>query len=301
MSYLARRVITGFAQVFLLSLISFLLLSVAPGYFGSEDRLDPQRSTESLRLQRQIHQLDKPWAERYVSWLRSCASGNGGDSLSYGVPVGQLVAARAPRTLAIVIPAWVISWISAVALGAAIGSNRKALPPAESSATIAAMMPEIITGSLLLWAAVAAQLPIAGAWLPIVTLAVPLTAVVFLHSADGFRDAFAQRHVQLAAARGIPRAVLWSRYVFRAAANPLLSLLGPSAVAVAGSALAVEALTGWPGIGTLFLDAFHSRDYPVVQGVLLLLGAILTIFNLLADLALYRLDPRLRNPDDNQA
>jgi len=104
----------------------------------------------------------------------------------------------------------------------------------------------------------------------------------------------------MAEARGIAGWTLWYRYVLPAAANPLVSLLGPSLAGVAGSALAAEALTGWPGLGPLFLDAFQMRDYPVVQAVLVLLGALLTVASLAGDLLLYRLDARIRTDGEQR-
>jgi peptide/nickel transport system permease protein len=93
---------------------------------------------------------------------------------------------------------------------------------------------------------------------------------------------------------------LWRSYLFPAAANPLVSLAGLSLAGAIGSSLLVEVLLGWPGLGPMFLEAALTRDYPVVISVVMLLGTVLTISNLLADLVLYRLDPRIRLGDENR-
>lgn len=294
MNYLKRRLLLSGSQILALSLAAFLLLSVAPGHFHSTDALDPQRSGASVEVWVRSHGLDKPWLARYWEWLRSCASGDWGTSLAYGFPVSRLLAARAPRTLAIVVPAWVLGWIFGLGLALMCAARRPLRQVAEPSLVIVGMLPEVIVGSLIVWLAVFLRVPLDGIWLPVCILTIPLSAVVFLHAADALAEAMGSRFVRVARARGIGGWTLWRRYIVLAAGNPLLSLMAPSMVGVAGSALAVEALTGWPGLGPLFLEAFHTRNYPVVQAVLVILAATLTSLNLVGDLVLYRLDPRIR-------
>lgn len=291
----------GVAQIFALSLASFLLLSVAPGHLLSTEGLDPQRNRESVETWIRSKGLDKPWPVRYGDWLRLSLTGDLGMSLAYEFPVTQLLTARAPRTLALVVPAWLLGWILGLAAAAICVAVRQLLHIAEPAFTIAGMLPEAISGSLILWLAVSWRLPLDGVWLPLSILTVPLASVVFLHAASGFAEARQTRFVQMARARGISGWTFWRHYILYTSGVPLVSLLAPSVVAVTGSALVVEVLTGWPGIGPLFLDAFHARDFPVVQGVLLILGVLLTTLNLVADLLLYRLDPRIRlGHEDNR-
>ncbi len=293
MSYLQRRLLLGGAQVLVLSILAFLLLSVAPGHFLSFEVLDPQRSRTSVETWMRMHGLGQPWPVRYLDWLQSCLAGDWGTSLAYGSPVAQLLAARAPRTLAVVAPAWLLGWALGTSL-AMLCATRRLLSLVEPPMAIAAMIPEVIGGSLLLWLAVALGAPIDGAWLPICILTASIAAIVFLHAAHALTEARDARFVRLAEARGVARRLLWRRYIIPAAGNPLLSLLGPTLIGAVGSSLAIETLTGWPGLGPLFLEAFHARDYPVVQAVLVMLALALTGLNLLADLLLYRLDSRIR-------
>ncbi len=300
MSYLQRRLLLCGAQVIALSLVAFLLLSVAPGHFLSLETLDPQRSAASIEIWMRSHGLSKPWPARYLDWLRSCAAGDWGTSLAYGSPVWPLLVARASRTLAVVIPAWLLGWTLGLA-AAFLSAGFRLLSYLEPIVAIAAMIPEVIAGSLLLWLAVAVHAPIDGPWLPAGILTVSVAAIVFLHAAHALDRARDARFVQLAKDRGIAGRLLWAGYILPAAGNPLLPLLAPSLVGAVGSSLAIETLTGWPGLGPLFLEAFHARDYPVVQAVLTMLAIALTILNLLADLMLYRLDPRIRFDHETSA
>jgi peptide/nickel transport system permease protein len=161
------------------------------------------------------------------------------------------------------------------------------------------MIPDIVAVSLLLWLAVWMGLSITGPWLPIAGLAFAMAPVVFLHASIELRHARDFDFVRIAASRGISGGRLWLRYILRAAANPLVSLAGLSIAGAIGASFVVEVLTGWPGLGPLFLDAVQARDYPIVQTVLILLAAVLIFSNFAADLLLYRLDPRIRLPHES--
>ncbi len=297
MSYVWRRVLLGAVQVAALSVLAFLLLSVAPGHFYSESRLDPRRTPATVDAWVRSQRLGEPWPFRYAGWLWSCVSGDGcGVSLAYGLPVSALVGARCRPTAGIVLLSWLLGWLAGLWLAWAASVWPAWGRAAEPVLMVAAILPDVLAGSLLLWLAVAIGLPAGGVWLPVLILSAGLAAVVFLHAHRALGEAAQARFVRLARSRGLGSVLLWRRYTLLEAANPLISLLAPTLIGVTGSALAVEALTGRPGLGPLFLEAFQARDYPVVQAVLVLLGSILAIGSLLADLLLFRLDPRIRVP-----
>ncbi len=138
-----------------------------------------------------------------------------------------------------------------------------------------------------------------GAWLPTAALTLVLTPVIFLHASRSLTSATDLAFFRIAARRSIPPARLWLRYLLPAAANPLISLAGLSIAGAVSSALIIEAITGWPGIGPLFLDAIHARDFAIVQTVIVLLSAILIASNIAADLLLFYTDPRIRLPHED--
>ena len=298
MNYLVRRCAVSAAKVLAASILSYFLFSVVPGDYFSAERFDPQRSTQYVDKLALEKGLDRSWPRRYAEWAASCVRGDCGTSLAYGISATRLIGPRLRKTLEIAIPALVLAWMAG--LGLTWGSLRfrrwRLEGPLEQAAAGSALVPEVIVISLLLWAAVAVGMPVSGAWLPILGLAFAMAPVVYLHASSSLRRATQLLFVQLARRRGIGGARLWIRYVLPAAASSLISLGGLSLATAIGSSMLVEVLTGWPGLGPLFLEGVQARDYPVVQTVLVMLAAVLTVSNLAADLLLYRVDPRIRVP-----
>jgi len=302
MSYLARRVFASAVQLCLLSLLAFLLLSLAPGDFYLPAAVELGSSPGALEQWRAQHGLNEAWIVRYGKWVSSALHGEFGRSLAYEVPVLPLLRPRVAKTLEIVVPALIFSWCIGAGLAvAAVMRGRRAISGLELPAVILSLLPEVIGVSLLMWLAVGLHVPsITTNWLPIAFLTLALLPAVILHSTNAMSEASTLPFVLLAARRGISRVRLWRFYLLPAAANPLISLAGLSLAGAIGSSLLVEVLLGWPGLGPLFLEAAQTRDYPVVTSVVMLLGSVLTISNLLADLALYRLDPRIRLGNEDQ-
>ena len=289
-----RRIATSCLQIVAISVIAFFLFSVVPGDFYSPERLESHgNSIAQWRVQRG---LDRPWFARYASWIASCAKGDFGVSLAYGIPVTRLITPRLAKTAAIVLPGWTIGWFMAVSL--ATLAARRRITALEPVMTIANLVPEVIVVSLIVFLAVALRLAIDTMWLPFLAIVFSVAPLVFLHCFRALTEARSLNFVRIAESRGIPVLRLWRRFIFPAAANPLISLLGPSLAAAFGSSLAIEAITGWPGLGPLFLEAVQARDYEIVQAVVLVLAVALTFTNLAADLLLYRLDPRIRLGSD---
>ena len=295
MTFLLRRLLASLLQIAAASVLTFALFTLVPGDFYSTENFNPQRSPAAIEHDRQSAGLRQSWPARYATWIESCAVGEFGVSLAYGMPVGRLLAPRLRATMNIALPAFLLAWLAGLALALA-AQRRPGLVNGSftSLAAASALIPDGIAVSVLLWLAVRLGTPITGPPLPILGLAFALFPVVFLHAAAGLANARQQLFVRLAQQRGLSGARLWLRYILPAAANPLVSLLGLSFAAAIGSSLLVEALTGWPGLGPLFLEAVQSRDYPIVQSVLLLLTIALALANLATDLLLYRLDPRIR-------
>jgi peptide/nickel transport system permease protein len=290
MIFILRRTLVSLIQLAVLSVAVFFLFRLVPGDIYSAELENPQRSRTEVQKLRELRGLNQPWEIQY----------DFGISLAYGIPVSALIAPRMRNTLEVALPAVALAWL--LGLGGAILATRIKIVPLvlEPGAAAVAMVPDVAAVSLLLWLAVWTGLSITGAWLPIVGLTFAMTPVVFLHATSEMRAARSLDFVRIAEARGITGRALWLRYVMRAAANPLVSLAGLSLAAAIGSSFVVEVLTGWPGLGPLFLEAVQSRDYPIVQTVLLLLAAVLICSNFAADLILYRLDPRIRLPHERR-
>ena len=292
MKFLLTRLARAVLQLLVLSLATFACLSLAPGDYYSEELANPQASVQSVAAMRHAQGLDRSWPSRYGHWLRSCARGEFGASLAFEIPVSQLVIPRISRTLSISVPALILSWFFGLG-GALLASRWRVHVVSEPGFAAAAMVPDVIAVSLLLWAAVWAGFSVSGPLLPLAALTLTLIPVIFLHASGALAGARELAFVRIASSRGIRGFRFWLAYVLPAAANPLVSLAGLSIAAVIGSSFAIEALTGWPGLGTLFLGSVQARDYPVVLTIILLLATALTVSNTLADIAAHRLDPRV--------
>ena len=298
MIFFLWRSLASLAQLLVLSVLLFLFFRVLPGDIYTEQLADPQASRQTIEALRQAAGLRSSWPHRYRDWAVSCVRGDFGTSLAYGIPVSRLIAPRIQKTLAISVPALLLAWLLGTG-GGLLAVRFRWTITLDPGAAAAAMIPDVIAVSLMLWLAVWAGIRITGAWLPIVGLTFSLLPVVFLHVSQQVRQARELEFVRIAQSRGISGRRLWLRFILRAAANPLVSLAGLSVAATIGSSFVVEALTGWPGLGPLFLEAVEARDYPIVQTILMLLAAVLALSNLAADLALYRLDPRIRVPHES--
>ncbi|MBV8842921.1 MAG: ABC transporter permease [Bryobacterales bacterium] len=298
MIFLLRKALISLIQFFVISIAVFLFFRLLPGDIYTVELENPQISKASLEGIREAHGLTQSWPRRYVNWLASSAKGDFGDSLAYGIPVRQLLAPRIRGTLEVAIPALLLSW--ALGLGGAISAGVFGIAPTifEPGATAATIVPDVAAVSLILWAAVWLGISITGIWLPIAGLTFGLLPVVVFHSVRELRHAQKLEFVRIAESRGISGSRIWLQFVLRAALNPLVSLAGLSVAAAISSSFVVEVLTGWPGIGPLFLEAVQARDYSIVQTVLVMLAGVLIVSNFAAEIALYRLDPRIRLPHE---
>ncbi|MCX6598084.1 MAG: ABC transporter permease [Acidobacteria bacterium] len=296
LNFYVRRLAAALWQIGAASLLCFLLFHIVPGDYYSAELYQPQANPAQVAAARHAAGLDLPWYSQYGAWVASCWAGEGGRSLAYQTPALPLVAARLGPTLQIALPALAGAWCLGLALGLVAARQRWLILAAEPLAVTLLLVPDAVAISLLLWLAVWLGWPVSGAGLPRWGVLASLLPVVFLHASGGLWQAADLPFVQLARSRGVQGWRLWRRLILPAAASPLVSLAGLTVAQAIGSAMLVEMLTGWPGLGPLFLESVQARDYPVVLVVILLLAAIMAVANLVADLALYQLDPRIREP-----
>jgi peptide/nickel transport system permease protein len=309
--YVLRRLLQAAILLVIISVFSFVLSRAAPGDYANGLRLDPRISAATTAALRTRYGLDKPLPVQYALWMGSVLRGDFGESFAYGMPVGRLLWPRARNTLLLTSMAAGISWLLALAVGV-IGCARKysaARDSIRSAVSMLAAIPDLLVALAL--AALAARTGlfpmggmISGAADTGVHLLLPVTALVLVslpvlvrHTQAAFRDAMDSSFVQAARAFGIPRRRILLAYALPAAAHPLISLLGFSVGGFLSASLIVEIVMGWPGLGPLMLEALFSRDIQTVIGVTLLSAVCLVTGNLIADLLLYAVDPKIRHAD----
>lgn len=318
MRYLMRRSFHGVLLLVAVSVLCFLFSDLAPGSFLDEMKLNPQISPQTSTALRAQYGLDQPLAVRYLRWVESVTHGEWGYSFAYNLPVSSLLPIRARNTLALTLAATVLAWAIAIPLGiwSAYRNGRWEDRFTMGATSFLLSVPELVFAIGLLFLAVRTHaLPAGGMqsldaerfglWQKTVDLgrhlAVPVTALVLAslpilvrHVRASMIEVLDMPFISAARGCGIGEAKLLLTYAFPAAANPLISLFGLSVAGLLSGSLLVEAITGWPGLGPLLLEAAMSRDLYIVIGIVMLSTIFTIAGTLLADVMLVVADPRVR-------
>ncbi|MBI4874942.1 MAG: ABC transporter permease [Acidobacteria bacterium] len=318
MSRAGRWFLRSLVVLFGVSLLSFLLAELAPGDYYAALREDPRVSPETVAALRARYGLDRPLPVRYAAWVASALRGEFGYSLAYNSPVGPLLRDRVYATLLLTGTATVVSWTIAIPWGVWSAARRGRWGDRLSAGAISALLtvPDLLLAlALVVLAAHSGWLPAGGMVslkaysqdglerigdvalhlvVPVTVLVLGALPVLVRHVRASMLEAMGSTFALSARSHGIPRRRLLLGHLLPVAANPLISLAGFSFGALLSASLLVENVTGWPGLGPLFLEAILARDFPLVQAVVMLSTVFLICGNLLADALLYANDPRIR-------
>jgi peptide/nickel transport system permease protein len=309
--YLATRLISLVPILFGTSVVAFLLIRLVPGdpaiaLLGLE--ADPR----SLAALRQQLALDQPIVVQYATWLGHILTGDFGRSIQGGRAVFPLLIGALAPTALLSAAALVISLAIAIPAGivAAVSRNSGADYTASLLALCGLSLPSFWLGILLILA-FSIYLPLFPAsgyvspWvdpvahlrhlvLPALTLGAALAAATMRMTRAAMLEVLRADYVRTARAKGLSRRrVIWV-HALRNARIPIVTLLGIQLGQLLGGVVITETVFSWPGIGKLTVDAIFARDYPVVQGAVLLTATLFVLINLLTDLVYTVLDPRVR-------
>lgn len=325
MRFLARRLLSGLAILLALSFLSFFLAELAPGDFLADLELDPTISPETLEVLRARYGLDRGIFGRYAAWWGSVASGDLGYSFATGLPVSRLVLPRARNTLLLTVLATALAWSVALPLGTVMAWRRSGAVDRLGLALTSVLLavPSLLLALLaLLLAATGHVFPAGGMTslgfealslgdklrdlgrhltLPAVTLAATSLTVLVRHVRSAVLEVADAPYILAARGHGVPTRRLVLVYALPAAANPLVTLFGFSVASLLSGSLIVEIVLGWPGIGPLLLQAILARDLHVVVGATLLSAIFVVVGQLVADIVLVVVDPRIPARDEGGA
>jgi len=303
--YVVQRLLQGVIVIFLVTLITFIILQLAPG--SPVDILIGEAQVSQEQIDAITHKwgLDQPPHVQYLTWLGNVLTGDLGASvIRSGTPVSQMLADAAPVTLrlnalaltlsiALAIPLGVLaavrrhSWID---YGSMIGSS---LGIALPNYWVALML--IIIFSLRLgW------LPPfgSGSWqsyvLPVAVLATQEMAILARLTRGATIELLQQDFVTTARSKGLEERIVVGRHVVRNALLPVVTMIGYRIAFILSGTIVVETVFAWPGLGQLFFTSIDRLDYQVVQAIMLLLSTVVILGNLLTDLAYAYIDPRIR-------
>ena len=303
MAYVIRRLAAAIPTLLILSAIIFMLQQIAPG--------DPTLLVTGEIYTQEVYDrarerlgIDEPVVMQYARFLGRTVQGDLGDSLLYKRPVAELVVERVPQTLALSLGALVVCYVIGVPLGVLAAIKRGTFWDALSMsiASLGLAIPGFWLGIMLviLFAINLGWFPATGStdgWrsfvLPIVTLGVAESAAVARLIRSSMVENLRADYVRTARAKGLREFVVVTRHALRNALLPIVSVLGLQLGTLLTGAVVVETVFAVPGLGKLLIDSILNKDFPVSQAVLLIIGSMIIICNLLADLAYRLVDPRV--------
>ncbi len=300
---LSQRFIQAIPSILGVATVVFLLIHLVPG--DPVDALlgETALATDRQALRHAMH-LDLPLIQQYSQFMLGLLQGDWGTSLINHRPVLALIAERLPATLQLAGCALLL------ALGMALPLGFWAARHAGTGRDMAAMgfslmgisIPNFWLGPMLMmvFALGLGWLPVSGrdmpgSWiLPAITLGTALAAVLSRMARSSWLEAMGSDAVRTARAMGVPDHSLWWRHGARLAAVPVVTLFALQMGAVLGGAVITETVFDWPGLGLLTIEAIQRRDYPLVQGCVLVIALFYVLANLSADMLGIWLDPRQR-------
>ena len=312
-AYLLRRVGATGLTLFGVSLLVFGMVRLIPGTVVEQLLGQAAMSSpEVLASFRHFFGLDRPLSVQYVDWLAGIVRGDFGVSWLSGKPVLRMFLERVPVSaeLAVLAVGW--SLLLGVPLGTASAVWRGGFRDSavRVGATLGLSLPAFWQGTVLIllfsiylgWMPSLQWVPLfrdpltnlTTMALPAFTLGTATAAMITRMSRSSMLDVLGREYIRTARAKGAPERTVTFHHGLRNALIPVITVAGVQLGYIVGGIVVVEDVFTLPGVGRLLLDAIFQRDYPVIQGVIFLLGAIFMLLNLAVDLAYVVLDPRLR-------
>jgi peptide/nickel transport system permease protein len=311
LGYALRRLLLAVPVLGVISVVVFSLLYLTPGdpaLVMAGDQATPE-DVERIRV---TLGLDQPPLPRFGAWIWRVLHGDLGHSIFSGQPVAYMIGQRLEPTLSILAAGVILSVLAGVPIGIAAANRRGGLLDRVLSVLVATSysIPVFVVGyalafvfaSRLRWLPVEGFSPIedgVGEYLrslilPALTLSVLFSALIASVTRASMLEALSQDYIRTAAAKGAGRLRILFGHALKNAAVPIVTIIGGGVAGLIGGAVVIENVFAIPGIGTMTVDAILHRDYPVIQGVVLMTSTGYVMINLLVDLSYVLLDPRIR-------
>ncbi len=303
-SYLMRRVLAAIITIWVTTVAVSMLIHAVPGDPVQIMYAQSQGTTpEQLEQIRGELGLDLPLPQQYVRYLGRILQGDFGETIRGEQDVLELIMRRLPNTLLLTGTALLI----AVAIGMTFGfiaAYRRGSwldTTLMVTAILGVSMPHFWLGLILLFL-FAAQLgwfPVAGTGpanlvLPALTLGLTNAAIIARLTRSSMIDIFDQDFIRTARAKGLPRAAVLYRHALRAGLVPIVTMIGLQFTYMMGGAVVVENVFGWNGVGRMAIQAIFQRDYPLIQGFILMFACVVVTVSLILDVLYVWLDPRIK-------
>lgn len=309
--YEIRRLGALFLTVWFVMLLTFSAFRVIPGNPALAILGIDASEAQVAELMRQLG-ADRPLAGQFLQWLKELARLDLGDSLRYSQPVAGLIAERIPVTVSLALLSLAFTIIVAVPLGIAAAKARgKAADLIISAGTqLGLAVPSFWSGIVLIilfgltlqWFPVSKFVPwsenpvlaLRSLLLPALAVAIPQIAIMVRYLRTALLEQLGQDYVRTAYSKGVKESRIYLRHVLKNALVPVVTVLGMNFGELLAGSLVIEQVFTLPGLGRLLITAIGSRDYPLVQGMVLLIAVVITGLNFLTDIAYRWLDPKIR-------
>lgn len=313
-TFVIKRLLLTIPIMLLTSIIVFVLMRILPGdpILVLVGQTQAEVSAEQIEQLRQEYGLDQPIYVQYFTWASRAVTGDFGRSIQSRQPVADILRPRLLPTLQIGFLAWILALSIAIpaAIIAAVYPNTWKDWMGSLCALFGAAMPYFLLGGVLIYA-VALRLrwlPASGyvspfvdpleslrlSILPAVTLGIGLAAVTMRQARGSLIEVLQKEYITTARAKGLRNGSVIMRHAFKNGMLPVVTLLGIQLGNLLGGAVITETIFSIPGMGRLLVDAIFSRDYPIIQAVVLVTGLAVVLANLLVDILYAYLDPRIR-------
>jgi peptide/nickel transport system permease protein len=301
--HLLRRVLLALPALWLVLTMVFLLIHVVPGD-PVEQMLGEGAAPGEIAALRHGLGLDQPLHVQYGRYLKQLARGNLGESLRFHAPVRKILFERYPATLALAF--WALLVCAGIAIPAGVLAAQRRGRAADRAVGVFTLLglavPNFALGPLLilLFSVALGLLPVSGRSgalsyiLPAATLGAALAAILTRMVRGAMLEELSSDYVRTARAKGLSESAVLFRHAFRNALIPVITILGLQFGTLLAGAIVTESIFAWPGIGRLTVQAIAARDYPLLQGSILLISISYVLVNLLTDVVYAVVDPRVR-------
>ena len=312
--FFVKRILTAIVQIFVVTTIVFFALQMMPGdpvlmMLSRDGSAVNQEAYDALEAELG---LDQPVMTQYVNWITDLLHGDLGQSYSENRPVVEAIQDRLPRTLELAAAALVLACITGIPLGIISAVRRGGFVDLGLTliSSLGNSVPVFVMGYLLvlIFALTFQVLPSSGyvpvarglenhllrLILPAVALAFGVAASILRMTRSSMLESLGSESVRPLRAKGLSKRKVYLKHVMRNMLIPVVTIIGLQLGNLIAGTVLCEAVFNWPGIATLLVNAIGDRDYPLIQGCMLILSAIFILTNMVVDMLYGMLDPRAR-------
>jgi peptide/nickel transport system permease protein len=300
---LSKRLLVSLPAVFIVVTLVFTLIHLVPGDPVEQMMGESARSADAVQLRRELG-LDRPLLEQYATYWKHLAQGDLGTSTRFNSSVTAIILQHVPATLELTLAALLAALAFSIPAGVQSAVHRGGGLDRFFGffSLIGISFPNFAIGPVLIlifaiqfdWLPVSGYGTLAQLILPALTLGGAMAAILTRMVRASVMEQLAQDYVRSARAKGLPEKNVLYRHALRNSLIPVVTIVGLQFGALLAGAIVTETIFSWPGIGRLILQAINSRDYPLVQGCILVISITYIVVNGITDLLYSILDPRIR-------